>query len=95
MRGGAIPVSGDSGLRELEEAVSRLTQSAPPGAAPMQAWNPRGDYARHLLGYVDIARLKPLRIVVNPGNGTAGLVIAALQDALPFTFIKVHDSGGW
>ncbi|MEK6805714.1 MAG: phosphomannomutase [Pseudomonadota bacterium] len=90
-RAGAVPVSGDSGLRELEAAVSASTQIAPVGTAKMKTWNPRADYVRHLLGYVDVARLKPLRILVNPGNGPAGLVIQALQSQLPFQFIKLYD----
>jgi len=91
-RAGAVPVSGDSGLRELESEVSRMTQRAPAAAAKMKAWNPRADYVQHLLSYVDVERLKPLRILVNPGNGPAGLVIQALQAKLPFQFIKLHDT---
>ncbi len=91
-RAGGAPVSGDSGLRELEADVSRMTPRAPAGTATMQAWNPRAEYVKHLLSYVDVARLKPLRILVNPGNGPAGLVIQALQSKLPFEFIKLHDT---
>jgi phosphomannomutase len=42
------------------------------------------------LSYVDVQRLKPLTIVVNAGNGGAGLVIDKLEPLLPFRFIKVH-----
>jgi phosphomannomutase len=47
-------------------------------------------YVAHLKSYVDLRRLKPLKIVVNAGNGGAGLVIDALEADLPFKFIKVH-----
>jgi phosphomannomutase/phosphomannomutase/phosphoglucomutase len=50
----------------------------------------RAAYVRHLLGYVDISQLKRLKIVVNAGNGTAGLVIDALAPHLPFEFVRVH-----
>ncbi len=90
VRGGAIPVSGDTGLRELEAATAASTARAPTGAPPMTARSYRADYVRHLLGYIDVAKLKPLRIVVNAGNGVAGAVVDALAPHLPFEFIRIH-----
>jgi phosphomannomutase len=90
VRGGAIPVSGDSGLRELEAATAASTATAPAGLARCQPTDLRPAYIDHLLGYVDASRLRPLKIVVNAGNGSAGLVIDALEPRLPVQFIKVH-----
>jgi phosphomannomutase len=90
VRGGAIPVSGDTGLRELEQRVAQSTALAPDGAPQMVAADFRTSYVEHLLGYVKREELKPLRIVVNAGNGVAGAVIDALEPHLPFTFVKVH-----
>jgi phosphomannomutase len=47
-------------------------------------------YVAHLLSYVDLEKLKPLKIVVNAGNGGAGLIIDQLEPHLPFEFIKIH-----
>ncbi len=42
-----------------------------------------------------VAKLKPLKVVVNAGNGGAGLIIDKLQPFLPFEFIKVqHEPDG-
>jgi len=90
VRAGAVPISGDSGLRELERLTAASTAHAPPGPAAMRPHDFRPDYVRHLLGYVDVARLQPLKIVVNAGNGAAGRVIDALAPHLPFEFVKVH-----
>lgn len=90
VRGGAIPISGDSGLLELESMVAAITAAAPSTKPPMIARSYRESYVRHLLSYVDLGKLKPLKIVVNAGNGVAGSVIDALEPYLPFTFIKVH-----
>ena len=90
VRGGALPISGDTGLRELEVAVGGSTACAPQGIPPMTARSYRDAYVQHLLGYVRRERLKPLRIVVNAGNGVAGVVIDALEPHLPFELIKVH-----
>jgi phosphomannomutase len=55
----------------------------------------KASYIEHLLGYVDRAALKPLRLVVNSGNGCAGAVIDLLEPHLPFTFIKAfHEPDG-
>ena len=48
------------------------------------------DYIDHMLTYVEISKLKPLKIVSNPGNGVAGLAMEGLEGRLPFELIKVH-----
>ena len=89
VRAGALPISGDSGLRELEEAVAGST-AEPHGKPNLVPHSFRADYVRHLLNYIDPARLKPLKIVANAGNGGAGLVIDALASHLPVEFIRIH-----
>lgn len=90
VKGGAIPISGDSGLRDLEARVLAMQDLAPAGAPRMTPTDFRPTYIQHLLGYVDVAKLKPLKIVVNAGNGGAGMVIDAIAPHLPFTFVRVN-----
>lgn len=92
VRGGAIPISGDSGLRALEAKVLASNAKAPGTPPVMTPADYRASYVEHLLGYIEPARLKPLKIVVNSGNGTAGLVIDALAPHLPFEFVRVHHT---
>lgn len=87
------PISGDSGLRELEDLVVSGRFAAP--AAASGAVMPRDTleaYLQHLLTYVDLSALKSLKVVANAGNGCAGPIIAALEKRLPFTFIPVHST---
>ncbi|MGB1950235.1 MAG: phosphomannomutase [Marinobacter sp.] len=83
------PISSDNGLNDIRDRVPE-----PFGDAPQQgryeALEVMTAYVDHLLGYVDAAALKPLKIVVNAGNGGAGLVIDQLERHLPFEFVKVH-----
>ncbi|MFL1453948.1 phosphomannomutase [Marinobacter sp. GN3S48] len=83
------PISSDNGLNDIRDRVPE-----PFGDAPVQGrYEPLEvmcAYIDHLLGYVDAAALKPLKIVVNAGNGGAGLAIDQLERHLPFEFIKVH-----
>lgn len=90
VRGGAVPISGDTGLRQLEAMTAASAAVAPTGFAPRTEHDYRPDYVRHLLGYVDARALKPLKIVVNAGNGSAGQVIDALAPHLPIEFIRIH-----
>ena len=96
VREDAKPISGDSGLDTIKARVTAggaWQPAARQGARRTLASRP--DYVRHLLGYVERERLKPLRIVCNAGNGAAGPVIDALQAALPFEFIKLqHEPDG-
>jgi len=94
VRKGSRPISGDTGLRELEERV--IAGNFVQDVVPLEQ---RGiimkadimpDYVDHLLTYINFDGLKPLRIVVNPGNGCAGPVIDALEKLLPFEFIKLN-----
>jgi len=85
------PISADSGLMEMAALIE--SGKLPPKAATpgkLTTIDTNAKYDAHLLGYVDRAKLKPLKVVVNAGNGGAGMVIDRLEPKLPFKFIKVH-----
>ena len=89
----ARPVSSDTGLNEMRDmiAAGKLPgKAATPGREG--ALDIRERYIEHLLGYVDTRKLRKLKVVVNPGNGGAGLAIDALEPHLPFEFIKVNHA---
>ena len=90
VREGSRPISGDTGLH----AIRALAEAGdfPPaerkGRVTAGDFRPR--YIEHLLGYVDRSALKPLKVVLNAGNGCAGPVVDALAQHLPFDFVRVH-----
>ncbi|MDD4599637.1 MAG: phosphomannomutase [Negativicutes bacterium] len=92
------PISSDSGLKEIEElAISGEFAPVADGelVGTVTEQDIMADYIQHLLTYVDVSALKPLKIVVNAGNGCAGPVIDVLEKFLPFEFIKVnHEPDG-
>ncbi len=96
VRKGAVPVSGDSGLREIEHlAADGLFPPPATGPGTIRETRLRPAYIDHLLSWTDPARLAPLTLVVNAGNGCAGPVIDALEERLPFTFVKLqHQPDG-
>ncbi|MDR6982811.1 phosphomannomutase [Rheinheimera pacifica] len=95
VQSGARPISGDSGLFAIQQLAEQgeFQQVAKKGSYTKQSV--LDAYIEHLLGYIDLANIKPLRIVANSGNGAAGHVIDALEQAfarlkVPVSFIKVH-----
>jgi len=98
VREGARPVSGDTGLRD----VQRLAEAN--DFAPVEE-SKRGSYKQisvldayvdHLMGYIDLNNFtKPMKLVINSGNGAAGHIIDEIekrfeQAKAPVSFIKVH-----
>ena len=91
------PVSGDTGLNDIKLLAEANNFAAPVAErGTVTAVSIGADYTEHLLGYIDPLALKPLKVVVNAGNGAAGHAIdwleAALQKAMvqPLEFIKIH-----
>ena len=94
------PVSGDSGLHDIQalaELQPWLQEQHLPELQKGQysKTSVRDAYVEHLLGYIDLAAIKPLKLVVNAGNGAAGPVLDALASQLelhsvPVEFIKIN-----
>jgi phosphomannomutase len=84
------PISGDSGLLEIKRLaeVGHFSSVSTTGSTRHEP--DKSAYIDGLLGYVDRRALRPLKIVVNAGNGCAGPIIDALEPHLPFHFIKIH-----
>jgi phosphomannomutase len=90
VRESSKPISGDNGLKDIREFAERALFPAPARLGVVHRIDTMKAYVAHLLSYVDVKKLKPLTIVVNAGNGGAGLIIDQLAPHLPFQFIKVH-----
>ncbi len=84
------PISADTGLHEVRAFAERNDFAAAHGKGSATELDIKPDYIEHLLSYVDVATLVPLKIVVNSGNGGAGPIVDLLEPHLPFEFIKLH-----
>lgn len=92
------PISGDTGLDAIRVRVDTGDIGAI-AATPGQV-KPVFDksaYIDHLLTYIDVASLKPLKILADPGNGAAGPALQALAARLPleFVFINIEPDGNF
>lgn len=87
----ARPISGDTGLLDLKQQVA---DGELPAMAKIYGKVESIDiterYVKHILSYVDVTKLKPLKVVVNAGNGAAGPILDVMEKYLPFELVKVH-----
>ncbi|EAB2238736.1 colanic acid biosynthesis phosphomannomutase CpsG, partial [Salmonella enterica] len=81
VREGARPISGDTGLRDVQR-LAEAGNFPPVNEAARGSYRQislRDAYIGHLLGYISVNNLTPLKLVVNSGNGAAGPVIDAIE----------------
>ena len=86
----ARPISGDTGLQDIRKLAEQDERQIVADAGNRVSTNVFDAYIEHLLTYVDGSALKPLKLVVNPGNGGAGIAMDGLKPHLPFEFIDVN-----
>ncbi|PVZ70245.1 phosphomannomutase CpsG [Pelagibaculum spongiae] len=89
------PISRDTGLDEIKLLAEENKWKENIRFGSYKKKSILKDYAKHLLTYVNVENITPLKIVVNSGNGTAGHVIDELESYfieahIPVDFIKIH-----
>ncbi|MFF9481481.1 phosphomannomutase/phosphoglucomutase [Streptomyces sp. NPDC014733] len=86
-RAGAAPVGQDTGLAEIRTLVEGwLDGGAPESAATPGTVGERdvlGEYAAHLRSLVDLSAIRPLKVVVDAGNGMGGHTVPTVLAGLP------------
>ncbi|MGW3012766.1 phosphomannomutase/phosphoglucomutase [Streptomyces sp. NPDC001219] len=86
-RAGAAPVGQDTGLADIRALVERWSdEGAPEPVAATGGVTRRdvlGDYADHLRGLVDLSGIRPLKVVVDAGNGMGGHTVPTVFEGLP------------
>lgn len=91
----AVPISGDTGLKKIQELAENNIFTAVTKTGTQVNLSILDDFVSHLIEYIDPKGLKPMKIVVNAGNGAAGHVIDALEDKfnelnVDVDFVKIH-----
>ncbi|MFG2970223.1 phosphomannomutase/phosphoglucomutase [Streptomyces sp. NPDC048288] len=93
-RASAAPVGQDTGLAEIRELAERWSQEgAPEPAATPGTITTRDtltDYAAYLRSLVDLASIRPLKVVVDAGNGMGGHTVPTVFEGLPLTLVPMY-----
>ena len=92
-RSGARPVGIDSGLAEIRDVAQAILDGDAPSPAEVRGTRESRDmldaFINHVLSFVEVSALKPMRVVADTANGMGGLVVPALFDRLPMIELEV------
>jgi len=90
---GARPVGIDSGLADIRDAAQAMLDGDVPDAAAERGQREQRDmldaFVDHVMSFVDVSALKPMRVVADTANGMGGLVVPALFERLPMIELEV------
>ncbi|WP_327717463.1 phosphomannomutase/phosphoglucomutase [Streptomyces sp. NBC_00490] len=93
-RAGAAPVGQDTGLAEIRALAEGWIDSGAPAPTATQGTISRRDtledYAAHLRGLVDLTSIRPLKVVVDAGNGMGGHTVPTVFAGLPLTLVPMY-----
>ena len=91
------PISADDGLAEIQALAESGQFTATQTFGKVQLLTDKSAYIHHVMSFLDIDTLKPLKLVVNSGNGSAGPVVDLLIEQLtqadaPIEIITLHHT---
>ena len=96
VRENARPIGAESGLNEIQALAESGNFNEVQIKGTTEPYNILPEYIEHLLTYIDPTQIRPMKLVMNAGNGAAGHVIDALEDKfkalnIPVEFIKIYN----
>lgn len=96
VREGSRPISSDTGLKEIQALAESGNFDEVTHKGSTKPYNILPEFIEHLLTYIDPTQIRPLKLVMNAGNGAAGHVVDALEEKfkslnIPVEFIKIHN----
>jgi phosphomannomutase len=93
-RAGAVPIGQDTGLADIRALAEEWARTGLPasGATPgtVAARDVLGDYADHLRSLVDLKTIRPLKVVVDAGNGMGGHTVPTVLAGLPVDLVPMY-----
>lgn len=87
-RAGATPIGQDTGLAAIRAAVEQGVPEGP-GGGTVRRRTLLADYAAYLRGLVDLSGIRPLRMVVDAGNGMGGYTVPEVLGGLPLDVVPL------
>ncbi len=81
VREGALPLSGDAGIGDVRNEIEAGLGPAPGGGAfeEVDIWD---KFREHALSFITLSAVKPMKVVVDGGNGMAGPMVGPLLHGL-------------
>jgi phosphomannomutase len=89
VREGALALSGETGISQIRATIEQGLPD-PPGGGSVEEVEIYEDFQRHALSLIDADAVKPLRVVVDGGNGMAGPMVGPLLDRLGLDLVTTY-----
>jgi phosphomannomutase len=90
-RAGAAPIGQDSGLADIRASAERDSYDREPGrVGSVSQRDVLAEYAAHLRGLVDLSGIRPLKVVVDAGNGMGGHTVPVVLADLPLDVVAMY-----
>ncbi len=89
-RAQAFPISLDTGLADIRDLAIRGDFSKPASKGGVTKRDVLDDYVKHALSFIDVSKVKPLKVVIDAGNGMAGLVMPRVFEHLPCELVPLY-----
>jgi phosphomannomutase len=87
----AIALSGDEGISQIRDLITSGTLPEPnEDTGSVEEGDITEDYAEHCLSFINTDGLRPLKIVVDAGNGMAGKMLPPIFEKLPFEYVPMY-----
>ncbi|HEX3238690.1 MAG TPA: phosphomannomutase/phosphoglucomutase [Solirubrobacterales bacterium] len=89
VREGALPLSGDAGIGEVQAEIAAGLGPAPGGGSleEVDIWE---EFRAHALSFIDPAAVKPMKVVVDGGNGMGGPMVGPILEQLPLELEEMY-----
>jgi phosphomannomutase len=89
VREGALPLSGDAGIGDVKAEIEAGLGTGPGGGSleEVDVWE---EFRAHVLSFIDPANVKPMKVVVDGGNGMAGPMIGPTLEKLPLELEEMY-----
>jgi phosphomannomutase len=90
VRRGAIALSGDEGIGDVRELVLGAGMGEEPGGGSVEQVEIYEEFHRHVMGFIDASTVRPLKVVVDGGNGMAGPMVGPLLEQLGLQLVTAY-----
>jgi phosphomannomutase len=89
VREGALPLSGDAGIGDVRDEIGGGLGDAPGGGSfeEVDIWD---EFHAHAMSFIDPANVKPMKVVVDGGNGMGGPMVGPILEKLPLELAEMY-----
>ena len=90
VREGALALSGDAGIGDVRDLILSGELGDAPGGGEVEVVDIYDDFQRHALASIEVEDVRPLKVVVDGGNGMAGPMVGPLLERLPLELVETY-----